>query len=129
MGTTSKLRILLGVALATAACDGPSGITSTALGSPPGTGSVSGTVTANGAPRGGVSVIAVGAQRDSTATDASGTYRFATLSTGTYNVSVQVPIGLQLAPGQNAIQTVTVTTGGSATANFALQTSPGGTTP
>jgi hypothetical protein len=88
-------------------------------------GAITGVVTANGAGQGGVLVIAAGAsQRDSAFTDGTGLYQLTALSAGRYAVSVVVPVGFQLAPGQAGSVSVTVTTNGVASANFALQSTP-----
>ncbi|MDB4952316.1 MAG: Carboxypeptidase regulatory-like domain [Gemmatimonadetes bacterium] len=74
---------------------------------------------------GGVGVLLVG--RDSTQTDGTGNYRFATLPAGTYTVAVRVPFGYTLGAGQNSTQTVSVSAGGTASANWVLTQQ--GTTP
>lgn len=129
MRTINKLLAMVGAAIVAAACEGPTGFTATSLGNPGATGSIAGTVTADGAGLGGVGIVAQAARRDSTVTDGTGAYRFDAVSTGQYTVSVQVPIGFQLAAGSTASQTVTVSNGGTATANFALQRSAGAGTP
>lgn len=125
MRTTRKLLAVMGAAIVAAGCDGATGFTATSFNNPVGTGSLTGTVTADGSGLGGVGIVALSARRDSTVTDGSGAYRFDPLTTGEYTVSVQVPLGYQLAAGQTATRTVTVTNNGTANASFALQRSPG----
>ncbi len=90
-------------------------------------GTIEGTVTADGAGRGGVSVILVG--RDSTVTAGDGTYRFAGIPAATYSVAVRVPVGFRLAAGQNGTRVVTVGAGGVVGASFVLLSDAGTTGP
>jgi hypothetical protein len=112
---------------AAAACSGANAFTGTdfgnGTGSVPQTGNIQGAVTADGAGLGGVSVILVG--RDSVQTDGSGVFRFEGLAAATYPVTVRVPIGFALAAGQTGTQNVPVSSGGTATADFALQRTTG----
>ena len=107
---------------ALAACDGGSTFSDAVGrngGTNGGTGTISGTVTANGAGQGGISVVLVG--RDSTVTGTGGAFTFASVPTGTYQVSVRVPLGYTLAAGATATRSVSLGTGGSATLTFTLQ--------
>ncbi|HEX6747921.1 MAG TPA: hypothetical protein VF092_11575 [Longimicrobium sp.] len=122
------LRLKIGIAvaltaLAAAACDGASAFTGSDVGlnggTSGGTGTIQGLVTADGTGRGGISVILIG--QDSTVTNGSGVYTFSPVASGTYQVSVRVPIGFALAAGQTATRTVTVPNGGTAGAAFILQ--------
>ena len=122
------LRLKIGIAvaltaLAAAACDGASAFTASDVGlnggTTGGTGTIQGLVTADGTGRGGISVILIG--QDSTVTDGSGVYTFSPVASGTYQVSVRVPIGFALAAGQTATRTVTVADGGTSGATFILQ--------
>ena len=125
MRRAATLVWIAGAALAAAACEGPTGFTASLVGTPGASGSITGVVTAEGAGLGGVPVIALSSGRDSTATDAGGAYRFTELGAGQYTVSVQVPLGYQLAAGETGTETVTVSLNGTAVADFALQRSPG----
>jgi hypothetical protein len=83
-----------------------------------GTSVVQGTVSSPTGGLGGVSVVLIG--RDSTQTDGTGAYRFASLPAGTYSVAVRVPIGYTLGAGQSNTQAVTVPNAGTGTANWLL---------
>lgn len=126
MRATCTLLTLMTAAIVSAtACASPTGIgVFSSSDSTTNRGSIGGVVTADGAPRGGVLVIAIASQRDSALTDGTGSYRITGLTTGQYTVSVVVPVGLQLAPGQAGSSSVTVGTNAVATANFALQSTP-----
>jgi hypothetical protein len=112
---------IVAAAMLAAGCGGTTGLLGTAGNVDGNGGTIAGVVSADGVGRGGVQVIAIGAQRDSTTTDGTGTYRLQNVNAGQYTVSVRVPIGFQLAAGQTSTQTVTVVGGSAATANFALQ--------
>lgn len=120
-------RVRLGVAaaacamLAAAACDGANGLTGRfgTNGSGAGTGTIQGQVTADGTGQGGVSVILV--NQDSTVTSGSGTFTFSSVPSGTYQISVRVPIGFTLAAGQTSTRAVTVTDGTTTGVTFILQ--------
>jgi hypothetical protein len=126
-------RAMLGVlslsaVLATAACDGVNAFASDRPGTSGGfptdstgtqTGTLSGTVTADGGGLGAVTVILAG--RDTTETNSQGVFIFVGLPASTYTVGVQVPAGYELIPGQSSTQTVTVTAGGTGTANWSLR--------
>ena len=117
-------RIRIGVAAAcaalAAACDA-GGFTGSfgRTGTPAGTGSVQGQVTANGAGRGGVSVILV--NQDSTVTSGTGAFAFTAVPADTYQIAVRVPIGFTLAAGQASPRSVVVTNGSTSGVTFALQ--------
>lgn len=132
-------RAVLGVlslwaVLATAACEGTNAFGVNNLGStgstggtggsgndPSGsqTGTLSGTVTADGGGLGAVPVIIAG--RDTTETNSAGGFTFTGLPASTYTVGILVPTGYELVPGQTSTQSVTVTAGGTGTANWALR--------
>jgi hypothetical protein len=124
-------RAVLGVltlwtVLATAACDGTNAFGTSRFGGNGGTGSdstgtgtLSGTVTADGGGLGAVPVIIAG--RDTTETNSAGAFSFTGLPASTYTVGILVPTGYELIPGQTSTQTVTVTTGGTGTANWSLR--------
>ncbi len=122
-----RMGIVACAAAAAAACSGANAFTGTdfggGTGTVPQTGNIQGSVTADGAGLGGVSVILVG--RDSVQTDGSGVFRFQGLAAATYPVTVRVPIGYALVAGQTGTQNVAVSSGGTATANFALQRTTG----
>lgn len=109
-------------ALAAAACDASSftGTTFGTAGGPVGgTGSISGTVTADGSGQGGVPVILV--NQDSTTTTGTGAFTFPSVPSGTYQIAVRVPIGLTLAAGQTSPRSVIVTNGTNTGVSFILQ--------
>lgn len=116
-----RIGIAAACALAAAACDG-SNLFSGAFGTgalPTGTGTVQGSVLADGTGAGGVSVILV--SQDSTVTDPSGVFTFDSIPAATYTLAVRVPIGFTLAAGQTGTRSVTVTTGATSGATFVLQ--------
>jgi hypothetical protein len=125
MRGSSRVFALAVAAIIAAACEGGAGLFVTSGAADTANGAIVGNVTANGAGQGGIQLVAIGSQRDSTVTDGTGTYRFAAVPAGQYSVTIQVPIGLQLGAGQSGTQTVSVPAGGSATANFALQNATG----
>ena len=110
-------------ALAAVACDAGGALTGTTFGtsgSPVGgTGSIQGQVTANGNGQGGVSVILI--NQDSTVTTGTGTFTFPSVPSRTYQITVRVPIGFTLAPGQTSPRNVVVTTGATTGVTFILQ--------
>ena len=109
-------------ALAVAACDASSftGTTFGISGGPvAGTGSVSGTVTADGSGQGGVLVILI--NQDSTTTTGTGAFSFPSVPSGVYQIAVIVPIGFTLAAGQASPRTVSVTSGSNTGVSFILQ--------
>jgi hypothetical protein len=120
------VRLRIGIAaacalLAAAACDG-SNLFSGDFGTgtlPTGTGTVQGSVLAEGTGAGGVSVILV--SQDSTVTDLNGVFTFDSIPAATYTLSVRVPIGFTLAAGQTGTRSVSVTTGATSGATFVLQ--------
>jgi len=126
MRATCTLLTLMTAAIVSAnACASPTGIGVFSSSDSTGArGSIGGVVTADGGGQGGVLVIAIASQRDSAFTDGTGQYRITGLPTGQYTVSVVVPVGFQLAPGQAASSQLTVTRNTVATANFALQSTP-----
>lgn len=109
-------------ALAAAACDASS-FTGTTFGSSggavSGNGTVSGTVTADGSGQGGVSVILI--NQDSTTTTGTGAFSFPSVPSGTYQITVRVPIGFTLAAGQTSPRNVVVTSGTNTGVSFILQ--------
>lgn len=80
-------------------------------------GSISGSVTANGAPIGGVAVSLTGAASASTSTDGNGAYSFANLQPGTYTVTITNPFPGVSFPALS--QTVTLSAGQQLVVNFA----------
>ncbi len=108
-------------ALVAAACDGSNlftgqfgtGATVTL------TGTMRGTVLADGTAANAVPVVLVG--RDSTLTDLNGIFVFDSIPAATYQVAVRVPIGFALAAGQTATRAVTVTAGATTGTTFLLQ--------
>lgn len=125
LGAVSLLAVL---ALA-GACAGPNGFptepfAATGTGGNA-TGSISGQVTANGTGFAGAAVAI--ANGPSTTTDATGQFRFTGLATGSYRLSVLVPAGYVLAPGDSSTVTATVARGQTSVVNWRLQTSVGGT--
>lgn len=122
-----RMGIVACAVAAAAACSGANAFTGTdfgnGAGSVPQTGDIEGQVSADGAGLGGVAVVLVG--RDSVQTDGSGVFRFEGLAAGTYPVTVRVPIGFALAPGETGTQNVAVAGGSTATANFALNRTTG----
>lgn len=110
-------------ALAAAACDGCSTFLGNTFGTSGsttiGTGTIQGTVTADGNGQGGISVVLVG--QDSTVTNGTGTFTFSAVPAGTYQVAVLVPIGFSLAASQTSPREVIVTTGATTGVAFVLQ--------
>lgn len=107
---------------ALAACDGSSTFTNVRGingGTNGGTGVVQGTVTADGAGQGGISVVLVG--QDSTVTGTGGVFTFSAVPSGTYQIAVRVPIGYTLAAGETASRSVSVGAGGTSSLTFTLQ--------
>src|SRR3954466_15431772 len=111
-------RIRLAVAalavLAGAACEGANAFTGNSFGTSSlptgsGTGGIAGQVSAGGTGRSGVVVVVTG--RDSTVTDLDGFYRFISVPTGTYIVTLRVPSGFALPGGDSGNRNVTVTSG------------------
>jgi hypothetical protein len=61
-----------------------------------------------------------------TFTDSQGQYRFAGVASGAYRLSIGVPQGFQLAPGDSATRGATVTSGRETVVNWQLvQSGPG----
>ena len=120
--------LLLSALAALAACDGGSvfGSTRVPTGGSGTAGTISGSVQAGGSGLGGVTVLLGTA--DSTVTNTAGTFTFSNLTPSTYNLAVRVPLGYAPAAGETGQRTITVpTSGGTATASFALQrTTTGG---
>ena len=85
-------------------------------------GSIQGQVTAGGVGVGGVRIVLV--NRDSTITNGQGVYQFANVPSATYTVSLRVPANYTLPIGENSSQSVTVSGGGIATANWILRQDP-----
>jgi hypothetical protein len=85
-------------------------------------GSIQGQVTAAGVGVGGVRIVVV--NRDSTVTNGQGVYQFTNVPSATYTVSLRVPANYTLPIGENSSQTVRVSTGGIATANWILRQDP-----
>lgn len=80
-------------------------------------GSIAGTVTANGAPIGGVAVTLGGTASASTSTDGNGVYSFTDLTPGSYTVTITNPFPGVTFPALS--QTVTLGSGQSLVVNFA----------
>lgn len=121
-----RVRLKFGIAAlcgVLAACEGANAFTGTQFGreggTGGGTGTIAGSVIADGSGAGGVSVVLVG--RDSTVTDDSGAFTFGSVPSGTYQLSVRVPLGFTLAAGQTPTRTVSVSAGGTSGATFILQ--------
>ena len=57
---------------------------------------------------------------DSTTTDAGGNYRFSRVPSGSYRLSVAVPQGFAIAPGDSATKGATVRAGQQSVVNFTL---------
>jgi plastocyanin len=85
----------------------------------PRTGVISGAVVAEGSALADVGVGLSGAATASTSTGADGSFRFENLAAGTYQVSVSLPAGYEMATGE-ATRTVQLSAGGTATVEFAL---------
>jgi hypothetical protein len=117
----ARLRVGFAVAyaaLAAAACDGGNSFTGS-FGTTGGAGSIQGQVTSNGTGVSGVPVILV--DQDSTVTSGTGTFAFASVPAGTYQISVRVPIGFSLAAGQTSPRSVVVSGGTTTGVTFLLQ--------
>jgi hypothetical protein len=80
-------------------------------------GSISGSVTANGAPIGGVAVTLSGTANTATSTDGNGIYSFMNLTPGSYTVTITNPFPGVTFPALS--QTVTLASGQSLVVNFA----------
>ena len=109
-------------ALVAAACDATAftGTTFGIAGGPAaGTGSIQGTVTADGSGQGGVPVVLL--DQDSTTTNGTGAFSFPAVPAGIYQIAVRVPIGFTLAAGQTSTRTVVVTSGTTTGVAFVLQ--------
>ncbi|MBV9774156.1 MAG: carboxypeptidase regulatory-like domain-containing protein [Gemmatimonadetes bacterium] len=126
---TRDVAALLAVLALAAGCAGPNGfptdpfgVTGTASTT---TGTISGQVTASGAAFTGASVAIVNGP--STSTDAGGRYSFTGLTSGSYRVSILLPVGYTLAVGDSATVTATVARGQSTVVNWRLQPPTGGT--
>lgn len=89
---------------------------------PPATGTVSGTVTADGAGIGGVQVDLPG--RSAATTSADGTFSFTAVAAGTHTLTITVPDGMQLSGTETAARTVRVVGGQTHTVTWALETVP-----
>jgi hypothetical protein len=121
-----NVRLRIGIAaacatLAAAACNGSnlfSGQVGTGV-TPTGTGTVQGSVLADGTGAVGVPVVLVG--RDSTQTDVNGVFTFDSVPAATYTLAVRVPVGFTLAAGQTGSRSISVTTGATSGATFVLQ--------
>jgi hypothetical protein len=81
-------------------------------------GAIVGSVISAGIGMGDVHILLLG--RDSVRTDGQGDYRFANLPAGTYTVSIRVPFGFELAPGDSTSVTRVVAAGGEARADWTL---------
>lgn len=115
--------ITMAMALSFAACSGGGG-GGGGGGGPidPQTGAVQGRVAAGGTGVAGASVALGSATRT---TDGSGDYQFGSVAVGTHSVTLTLPAGFQLAPGEQATKSVTVTAGQTARADWALQQDAG----
>lgn len=82
-----------------------------------GFGSIGGQVTAGSGVGGAQLTIIDG---DSTRTDAQGAYLFSAVRSGRYRLSVGVPPGFNVAPGDSATKTATVTAGERTNVDFLL---------
>lgn len=121
---TSYMRSLaLGAAvlLGSAACAGDNVFTDLPVGAnePLTGGAIRGQVTANGVGVGGVLVIVTDGPRTTTAGD--GTYRFVDLPSARYTLSIQVPPGYELAPGEPLLRDAEVADNRVAVASWRLQ--------
>lgn len=101
------------------ACGGDGGTEPTPT--PQATGSVVGQVTAGSAVVSNAQVAISGGVSRSTTTDASGRYSFTSLAPGSYSLSITAPSGFDLAPSEAATKSATVTSGGTATINWSMQ--------
>lgn len=111
-GMFAGLAVVLCLGLGSMACGGDGG-TPTEQET---TGSITGSVRTQTDPVQGATVALSGG--GSTVTNASGSYTFNDLEAGTYTVTVTLPDGIELADGQTAAKTVTVTAGKSTTASW-----------
>jgi hypothetical protein len=120
----NKLRhaaLAAGLALAAAGCAGENafGDTPFGVGQAAIAGTIRGQVTANGVGVGNATVSV--ANGPSATTDGTGEFRIPGLAGGRYTLSLQVPPGFNLAPGQQTTQTVELGAGRSATVTWRLQ--------
>ncbi len=113
--------LLLALTLGGSACAGENafGDTPFGVGNAVRAGTIRGQVTANGTGVGNATVSV--ANGPSATTDGNGEFRIAGLAGGRYTLSLQVPPGFNLAPGQQATQTVELGAGRSATVTWRLQ--------
>ena len=81
---------------------------------------IGGSVRIGGAGLGGVTISLSGAVSRSTITLTAGTYSFADLAAGSYTVTVHLPAGHQLLPGEAGSRPVTVAEGKQAVIDFEL---------
>ena len=95
------------------------------------TGSIQALVTADGAPRAGVTVrlvaAATGQTQGTQSTGTTGSALFGNLPVASYDVQVTPPTGFELATGETASKRLTVTAGVQRSVSFALATAGGGT--
>lgn len=119
--------LLAGLLVGMAGCDGTNLFSNEPLGageeSGVSAGTLRGRVTSGGAGVGGATVVV--ANGPSATTDATGEYRIAGLASGRYAVSLQVPTGFVLAPGEQATRSTTVGGGQVAVASWTLTPAAG----
>ena len=84
------------------------------------TGSIAGTVTSAGVGVPSASLALTGAGSGTATSAASGAYLFDDLAAGAYTVTLTVPGGFALGPGETAARNVTLTAGQDATVNYVL---------
>lgn len=111
-GRTAVVGTALLLALACSDGSGPGG-GSTA-------GSIGGTVESGGTGVSGAAVALSGAATDNTTTAGDGGYLFDGLNAGAYTVTLTVPAGFALGPGENAAKPVTLGSGQDATVDWVL---------
>jgi plastocyanin len=115
----------IAAAFAVAACSGGGDGGGGGVGPGPTQGTISGTVGTGTAGIAGTDVT-LGAQSVTTGT--TGQFTFNQVSPGTHTVTIVVPVGFQLPPGETAAKQVSVSGGQTATVNWILESSaPGGT--
>lgn len=118
--------LLMGLLPVLAGCEGGNAFVEQPLAlDGPVSGSIRGTVTAAGAGVGGAEVTVANGQGPTVVTTADGRYRIVGLAAGLYRVSLRIPPGFDLPPGDSTSRTASVRAGQVTVVNWTLRTSVG----